>query len=333
MICSSVNLFFILSVLFFGRTLHHFGGVLGAQVTSNIKRYFITKQSKKGNDPKNRMMPENAASPIDTLDAAEKSMEKAGLLQLPFVIKTLEGQNETIKMHSEDASRLRAEIQSHKSPTLYVEGHHDIVLFTDAINRLGTTTEISVKALGGTPDTTNSLFKAIQKHGGISPNSKTAFLFDNDFAGRKAYENLYKGLPQPAPVTIGETILVWALPENQEHKKFLSKYKIRPANSMLTAEFLFSAEECAQICLELVNEKPQDDKLKKWKEGIHQSYWDSLQQEVVLKLINATPGTPDWFFARGVPNQIKCEFAERLKKRDVSTERVDDITKLSLIHI
>jgi len=291
---------------------------------AKVKRYFITKQEKNG--PKKAMTPVNAAAPIDNLDDAENKMKQAGLLQLPFIIRKMDAQRSEIQRLSKDAKALRADLDAIETPTLYVEGQHDVNLFMDAFKRLKVCDKIPIKPLGGTPDTTSSLIKAVLEQGGLSARSKAFFLFDNDQAGRSAYKNLQNKMPCETPEELNENIHVWVLQESQEHLDFLKRNKIPIDKSFFTAEFLLSSGETSKICEELVSQAP-NGRFDHWKACIHQSYHDTLPQHTSVKLNQAKAGTPDWFFARGIPKTLKAQFALRVKEKNLNTELIDAISK------
>ncbi|MFG1400302.1 ATP-dependent nuclease, partial [Xanthobacter sediminis] len=152
-----------------------------------VRRYFITKQIP---DEKGVMEPSNAATMIDDISEAERRMEQAGLLQLPFVIRQLGVQRDALREKEKEAEFLRAEIQKLRTPTLFVEGKHDVAIFEQSLERLKLNDRIGVKPLSGTPQTTEALLSAILEQGGLSPSAKTLFLFDDDKSGRGAARKL-----------------------------------------------------------------------------------------------------------------------------------------------
>ena len=74
-----------------------------------VRRYFITKQAP---DATGTMDPLNAATMIDDLSEAERKMEQAGLLQLPFVIRQLGAQRDALRAKENEAETLRAEYRT-----------------------------------------------------------------------------------------------------------------------------------------------------------------------------------------------------------------------------
>ena len=135
----------------------------------SVRRYFITKQLPNSTGT---MEPPNAAAMIDDLSEAERKMEQAGLLQLPFVIRQLGSHREALRAKEQEAEALRTEIERLRLPTLFVEGAHDAPLFERSLERLGLHGQISVKYLGGTPQTTDALLAAVLEQGGLSPSAK-----------------------------------------------------------------------------------------------------------------------------------------------------------------
>lgn len=163
-------------------------------VKANLRKYFISKQEP---DENGTMEPSDAVSKIDRVEDAEKAMNTAGLLQLPFFIIQL-SELETIsrekeKENSELESKindLQSEIATANKPVLFVEGDNDAKLFNASLARLGVKDDIVIKILGTAPSKKEDLLKRIMDQGGLSTNQKSMFLFDNDQAGRKAARTL-----------------------------------------------------------------------------------------------------------------------------------------------
>jgi hypothetical protein len=277
------------------------------------------------------MDPANAATMIDDLSEAERKMEQAGLLQLPFVIRQLGTQREALKAKEQEAEALRAEIQQLRTPTLFVEGVHDVKLFERSLERLGLNGRVGVKPLGGTPQTTDALLAAVLEQGGLSPSAKTLFLFDDDKAGRGAARKLVKSALAPEPVAYSDNAFVCILDRTADFKLFMKRRSIATEQAFFTAEFLFPVEPAAALCLELVNAAKTPD-IEEWKKQINGDYWPSVGQKIYGELISAEPGSADWFYARGVPDSLKRLFAEGVVDRAFDTDHLDAIvTKVTSV--
>lgn len=288
---------------------------------SEVRRFFITKQIKSQTDI---MEPNNAASLIDDISDAEQKMENAGLLQLPFVIRRMKEHQDTLEATKEEASQLRAALASLRKPTLFVEGKHDVSLFADALNRVGAGEEISVKPLGGTPQSPDALLNAVLHQGGLTAAAPSLFLFDDDRSGRGAFRQLCKSAPSTEPSSYGKTAHVWLLQRTDEFKKFTRRNDIKADQCFFTAEFLFPIEDSAKLCFDLIS-KNNHVETEEWKKMIHGDYWSNLGQKRCLDLLSAEAGSPDWLYARGVPDRLKLDFAMGAKERSFSTEALDAI--------
>lgn len=295
-----------------------------ASLGVELSRIFIRKQTKIGDGP---MSPKNAASQIDRLDDAEKYMEDAGLLQLPFVIRKMSAQNEELNARKEEATRLRKKLEELTKPTLFVEGKHDVSIFRKAIARSTADENISVKQLGGTPSTTESLFNAVIKQGGINSAAPTLFLFDNDKAGRNAHRKLCKLPAATKPIEHEENVFVWVLRQTDSFSEFTSKFGIAENQSFFTAEFMFPAEQAAKLAVELTKGR-NDQNTRNWRQTIHGDYWNSLPQTTVLRLLAAEEASPEWLYARGVPDAIKAQFDQEAAKKGLNTDHIDAVTRV-----
>lgn len=291
------------------------------QSNSEVRRFFITKQIKNSKDV---MEPNNAASLIDEISDAEQRMENAGLLQLPFIIRRMKEHHDILEATKEEASELRAALASLRKPTLFVEGKHDVSLFTEALNRIGAGEEISVKALGGTPQSPDALLNAVLHQGGLTAAAPSLFLFDDDRSGRGAFRQLCKSTPATEPSSYGTTAHVWLLQKTEEFRRFSRRNDIKVDQCFFTVEFLFPVEEAAKLCFDLVS-KYQHDEIDEWQKMIHGDYWSNLGQKRCLNLLDAEPGSPDWLYARGVPDRLKQEFAKGARERSFSTGALDAI--------
>ena len=286
---------------------------------AQVRRYFITKQI--SNDD-GMMEPANASFRIDDIDDAERKMEAAGLFQLPFVIRQIKEQRAELAAVKTEADSLREKVAALSMATLFTEGEHDVATFKAAFARLGVEEKISVRPLGGTPQTTEALISAVVEQGGLSPASATTFLFDNDFPGRSAFKKLCKDGVPGMPQNIGPSQTAWCIPLSSDFRHFLQKYNIREEQAFFTLEFLYPIEESAELCLSLIEKYPPDGN---WHDQINGQYWKSLAQPTALALANAERGSKDWFLARGVPDSLKKKFRNAAEKRGLSTSEIDSI--------
>ncbi|UWQ01464.1 ATP-binding protein [Aliiroseovarius crassostreae] len=289
-----------------------------------VKRYFIRKQvPEKGGD----ISPKNAAKAIPTIEDAEEQMDKAGLLQLPFVIRQLEEQRIEAEGHKQAAEKLRQQLEETQKPKLFVEGKHDVDLFEASLKRLGADQDLMVCSLGGTPKTSKEITSAILAAGGINNSAKSFFLFDNDVAGRGAFNKLTEGKGGVnEPISFYENAFAWVLEWGPDFQEFLSKYSINQKSAFFTAEFLYPLEEAAKLCERLLKGK-RSSQFMDWKNTIHDTYYKELKQGKAFELRSQEIGTCDWFCARGVPESLKGQFAEQAVKEGIDTSRIDEISQ------
>jgi len=292
---------------------------------ASARRYFITKQELQDSG---EMLPYNAASLIDKLEDAESKMEQAGLLQLPFIIRKLGEQREAIKAKEEEAANLREQLAQLQRPSLFVEGRHDVEMFTQSLRRSDLHEIIDVKPLGGTPQTAEALFSAILEQGGISAAAPTLFLFDDDKAGRNAARKLTKAEIGPHPVKYRENTFVWTLPRTQEFADFAHRHHILADQAFFTAEFLYPIEEAARLCLEMIDGR-EDGDIPQWRASINGDYWPALGQARCHDLQTAEAGSADWLFARGVPDSLKRAFVDLATERGFPTARIDEVVQIA----
>lgn len=285
-----------------------------------VRRFFITHQTVGASG---EMEPTNAAALIDRLDDAETKMEQAGLLQLPFVIRRMSEQRESLKAKEAEAEALRAELRRLHRPALFVEGPHDVELFSQALARIGAGDQVDVKPLGGTPSTTEALLSAVLAQGGLSANAPTLFLFDDDKAGRGAARKLTKS-PLNMPVRHQGLAYVWTLPRTDDFKLFMRRKGLQVDQVFFTAEFLFPADDGAKLCLELTEERHEED-IAAWRQQIHGDYWPGIGQAAYLELQSAEAGSTDWYFSRGVPASLKNQFAKIAIERGFETTNIDQV--------
>lgn len=130
---------------------------------TTVRRYFVTKQTTDGDA---NVSPQDAVSSIDDLSQAEKSMGDAGLLQLPYVIKSLSDLKEYNQRLEKDVESMRKVIAELQDPTVFVEGTHDVTTFTAKFRDQGRN-DINVIPLGGTPKSSSELISAVLKNEGV----------------------------------------------------------------------------------------------------------------------------------------------------------------------
>lgn len=300
---------------------------------SAVCRYFITKQNKAEGEV---VEPKNAAAKILNLEDAETKMGQAGLLQLPYVIKQmneqrgrLEKRHQELQSKADEAEELRHQLDALTKPTLFVEGKHDVNAFSAAVGRLGEAGNISVKELGGTPNTTGALLSAVLQEGGINSSATTFFLFDDDKAGRAAYKQMGPKTIESNPHCRQERVFIWTLPWSEDFKKFVAKYDVRKDQVFFTAEFLYPALPSAELCVELTNDLTTEP-IKKWRSCIHDNYFKALEQLKGIQLRDADVGTSEWFFARGTPDNLKERFSEEAIEHELDTDHIDSVAKTVL---
>jgi len=300
---------------------------------STVCRYFITKQNKAEGSV---VEPKNAAAKILNLEDAELKMGQAGLLQLPYVIKQMEEQRrkseerqQELQSKADDAEALRSRLDELTKPTLFVEGKHDVNAFSAAVDRLGETGSISVKELGGTPNTTGALLSALLQKGGINSAASTFFLFDDDKAGRAAYKQMGPKTIGPDPHCRQDEVFIWTLPWSDDFKSFVTKYDVKMEQVFFTAEFLYPALLSATLCADLTNDLTTEP-INKWRSCIHDNYYRSFGQLEGNKLRDADIGTSEWFFARGTPDNLKVRFSEKAIERGLDTSHIDNVAKIVL---
>ncbi len=292
-----------------------------------VSRFFVKKQQ--GARP-SEISPENAITPINTLKDAEGAMEKAGLLQLPFVIRQMKEQEEVLEkeraradaLHDE-AQTLRESLEALAAPTLFVEGGHDVNLFSSAMERIGHQDEIQIRPLGGTPDNPKALLNALMKQGGINANNRILFLFDNDKKGRSAFKAVCGESNVPdAPVVINDNARAWVLPLSQEYHDFLKRWEFHENSAFFPAEFLFPANGAAQIYQNILENREDPPE-----HHVHGDIWNSVKsdQERSINLSNCDAGTVDWFFSRGVHDDLKALFATEVQESNLDTSHLDTV--------
>jgi hypothetical protein len=223
----------------------------------------------------------------------------------------------------DEAETLRASIAALDTPTLYVEGEHDVRLFSSALKREGYQNNIEIRPLGGTPDNPNALLNALMKQGGINANARIFFLFDNDKKGRSACKAVCgESNVSDNPVLFNENAQAWVLPLSQEYQDFLDRWEFHSNSAFFPAEFLFPADGAAQIYQEILENRENPPE-----HSIHGDIWNSVKsfQEKSIRLSNCESGTVDWFFSRGVHDDLKALFATRVQESDLDTNHLDTV--------
>lgn len=288
-----------------------------------IRRYFISRQY---SDEAMAITPKNAVSKIDNVDEAEEKMREASLTQLPYLIKKWSELKEDNKRLSEMRQAVEQQLANTQVAKLYVEGAYDRALFTASIKRLNAGFDVEVRALDGSPADMAELIKRIIAADGAISKAPSLFLFDNDKAGRGAFSNLSKDkLPGVMPTNIAGAISAWALPCSAEVLDFSQRYGVRPDQQFFTAEFLFPGEAAAQLCAELMS----TEQIEESKHKIHESYHRGLGQLIAYPLRAAAPGSVDWFWSRGVPDNLKERYFKRAQ-RNLSTEYLDKVVRTAI---
>lgn len=290
---------------------------------AEVKRYFVSKQTVTDGVPH----PLNAAAAINDVESAELKMETAGLLQLPYLIKRTRDFQREIAAHRDEAAALRETLDNLELPTLLVEGAHDIGLFEDAVIALEPETEIQVRSLGGAPENVDALISAILATGGLNPNQRTYFLFDNDKPGRAAYRKLTNNQFPSQEKEFGDGKFVRCLPFTNGFVNFLDRHAIQRNQAFFTAEFLYDANEAADLCSELIAGREQEPEIAEWLSRINGQYFGNIAQSQYLSIVAAERGSPDWLFARGVPDGIKGVFAAQAVERNLQCSPLEGIVE------
>ncbi|MBN9464059.1 AAA family ATPase [Brevundimonas sp.] len=290
------------------------------QTKTDIRRVFVSKQRANGEgaDP---VTPKNAISVIDNLEDAEARMKEASLLQLPYLIRHWgELKKERDELERESTS-LRAKLEALTVPTVFVEGRHDKALLESAFARAGhSKAAINVRILDGTPATTTELLPKLLLAGALHQEAPVLFLFDNDGAGRRAHRNIC-GVAPPADIcVVSKKLGVWLLPQSSESRAFAETYGIRLDQLFFTSEFLYPATLAAELCLDVIGA----DEAEASRASIHENYHKALSQSAAAPLRAAEPGSVDWFFSRGVPDDFKARFAARAEK-SLPLEQIDSV--------
>ncbi|SHL37532.1 AAA ATPase domain-containing protein [Roseovarius litoreus] len=297
----------------------------------STKRFFVEKQFL---DEENEITPDRATSAIDKLEDADRTMRAAGLMQLPYVIRSLKDQQDAFSRSQKEIQDLTAQLATLSKPTLFVEGKHDVKSYPRLLSAFGVNDFFEVRQFSGTPKNTKEIISAISLAGGLSPSSRTLFLFDNDPAGRSSLAAFAGNGSDTSgsPVNIGNGNLYAAvLPyQTDPFEQFMIECGLKESEIKFPFEMLFVNEET----LNFVEEKTKDD--TDWLDSIHDDYY-RRPQAFTNKLRKFAPGTPGWLYARMVPDGLKSKFitialqspnknCEALKKL---TDTVSDALQLS----
>lgn len=263
-----------------------------------VRRLFISKQEKIAKE----IRPENAAQIVQTIDEAEVAMEAAGLLHLPFVIRTLGDMPKKISSLEKDKAVLEQRLNDVDRPTVFLEGKHDTSIIS---SRFQDECEFSFREIGGTPQTIPALLKAISGNGRFELGSRVLIVFDNDPPGRSAVGKILGTQPidYSVPNHVAGQISVMCLPHNycSHFNNFKSYVGLSDSEVIFEGEFLLDVELASQ---ELAN-KDFD------KRFIHQDY-HKKPQEMHWKMHEYEIGTPGWLFSRTVPDDLKKEIIDAI---------------------
>lgn len=291
---------------------------------ARVSRYFVTKQESSSDG----LSPREPVVKISDLRDAEDKMQRAGLMQLPYVIKQLSEQRELLKAAETEVGRLRVELARLQKPTVFVEGKHDQPVFEKAVCRAGYEEEVEVRQLRGTPHTPRAFLGSMLGYEEWNANCPTIILLDNDRSGRRVYREFIGKAPGETPERYANNVFMWVLPVSEEFSEFAGQYGITKENRHFTAEFLFSCEKGAALCAELA--AAADGRYLDELRRIHGDYWEKLGQDACIRLINAEFGSTDWFLSRGVPNGLKSRFFEGAEERGFETEMFDSVVERAL---
>lgn len=272
-------------------TSHSPAFYLSENPNTTVSRYFVSKQTKQDEE----IRPINAATDIRDIETAEAVMENAGLLQLPYVIKMLREMPEKLAAIEGEKEKLESQLQDLETPTLFVEGPHDLTILN---SRLGRLSELNIKKLNGTPSTVPALLGALGSEGRLNLGSKALIVFDNDPPGRNATKKLM-GTPPidfSVPNAVTAQLNVMCLPYNPsvEFNTFAKEVGLVENDLIFEGEFLLNIYA---IIAEL-------DRLGFEGKKIHEEYYKK-PQEMGLKMLAYERGTPGWLFSRTVPDNLK----------------------------
>lgn len=267
----------------------------------STRRYFVEKQvlNESGD-----VTPESATSVIDKSEDADRLMRSSGLMQLPYVIQALESLQDALEQSGLEIDRLKKQLDTLSKPTLFVEGHHDVKAYPKLLSSLGVKGDFEVKQLKGTPKNTREFVSAISAAGGLSPESKTLLLFDNDQAGRSALA-AFSGKDSDSsglPVNIDKNLSAAVLPyRTQEFLDFMNQCDLKESEIKFPFELLFVSDQT----LDFLKENTTED--SDWLDSIHDDYYRK-PQKLTNRLRKFCPGSPGWLYARMVPDRLKAKY-------------------------
>ncbi len=239
-------------------------------------------------------------------------MRAAGLMQLPYVILALKDQQEALASSQSEIKALTDKLAKLSKPTLFVEGRHDLKAYPKLLSAFGVDADFDVKQLGGTPNSTREVIASVSKGGGLSPDSKTLFLFDNDKSGRSAL-NCFTGNGSDisgSPTVIGDGNLSAAvLPYNTaKFSEFMADCNLSAQHIKFPFELLFVDDKMVNF----IQEKTVDN--GEWLDSIHDDYYRK-SQSITNKMRKFAPGTSGWLFARMVPEGLKSSYISNALKK------------------
>ena len=268
----------------------------------STKRFFVEKQVL---NEENEVTPARATSAIDKLVDADSTMRAAGLMQLPYVISSLKDQQDALSKSQQEISALQEQLKSLSKPTLFVEGKHDVKAYPELLSAFGVNDSFDVRQFSGTPKNTREIINAISMAGGLSPSSKTLFLFDNDPAGRSSLAAFAgKGCATSgSPIKIGSGNLSAAVLPYQTDlfEQFMTDCGFQESEIKFPFELLFVNQES----LEFVEKHTKTD--TNWLDSIHDDYY-RRPQTLTNRLRKFAPGSPGWLYSRMVPDGLKSRF-------------------------
>ena len=108
---------------------------------------------------------------------------------------------------------------------------------------------------------------------------------------------------------------------------FLDRYGIARKQAFFTAEFLFSIEDSADLCSELIAGREDEAEIADWLHNIYGQYFGDIGQRPYQRLVAAERGSADWLYARGVPGLVKAQFAQEVVARAIASPTVTEIAQ------
>ncbi|MDG4649448.1 AAA family ATPase [Roseibacterium sp. SDUM158017] len=267
--------------------------------SASVKRFFISKQTKQDE----AIRPEDASRPINSLDEAEREMEAAGLLHLPYVIRSLQEMPKKLEVLEAENRVLEEKLLNLTEPTVFFEGKHDLEILEE---RLSCVAGVQLRELGGTPNTIPALLAAILRDDMLSIGNRALIVFDNDQAGRSAVNKILGTAPidYAKPNSVAGPLSVMCLPYQHcgHFRDFMNDVGLTERDIIFEGEFLLDA--C--LVAEELSKKSFD------RERIHETYY-SKPQGIYLKMQKYEEGTPGWLFSRTVPDEHKKEVIDAVK--------------------